>query len=197
MEVNLSEIAWLKMIGHSMKHLSGDCYSLMLGSIQEGKLEISECLPLTHGRLLSPSLEIAFLLAEEYCQENNFKILGISECMAFNTKKISNMGRYLHDKLKLVEPNAFLLAMEVTEIDNPDQESEPNYSFFPHLLVANSENADLLKTKVEGGTFREMIKKHDYMFLYDLEEHILDPSIDFSNSQFVFLYRQIVWLFQG
>lgn len=81
MEVVLSKTAYCKLFLHLAKYPHLQCNGLLLtrkqASTNNSRLEYVDCIPLFHSSLsLAPSLEIALVQIDSYCQANDLEISG-------------------------------------------------------------------------------------------------------------------------
>ena len=66
MKAELNDESWLTMYAHCLKHITSDCYGLLLGAQLDHDFEITHVVPLTHSRITLPSLELAFQIVHPH-----------------------------------------------------------------------------------------------------------------------------------
>ena len=60
--LNFETNAFSKFILHCLKHLSNDCYGVLIGNFKNNKYNIIDVIPISHERLFAPQIEISFKL---------------------------------------------------------------------------------------------------------------------------------------
>ncbi len=62
--VEIDNKAYSKIMLHILKHLSSDCYGVLIGSKQSSVVSIVDVIPLFHNRVFSPQTEIALKMVK-------------------------------------------------------------------------------------------------------------------------------------
>ena len=75
--ISLAPDAYSVLFLHCCRYPHRTLNGLLLGNVDGSDVSVSMTLPLFHAQIsLAPMLEAAFLLADEYCQQNKLKIVG-------------------------------------------------------------------------------------------------------------------------
>ena len=79
--INISKQAYSKLFLHLCRYPHLTCNGLLLANkgsnANNNKIDYVDCIPMFHASLsLAPSLEIAFVLVDAYCEKNSLEIAG-------------------------------------------------------------------------------------------------------------------------
>jgi hypothetical protein len=76
---NIEELAYKKLMLHSLKHSKSDCLGLLLGKKSGNVVTVTDAVPLFHNRVMSGLLEVAFEMTECAIKDQGLKIVGVYE----------------------------------------------------------------------------------------------------------------------
>jgi len=85
---------------------------VLIGDVLDKQSIITDAIPLFHGPILAPMLEIAFIQVDLYCERNNKKILGIYYANEGFNFEVSDIAAIIGDKVNEVCAGALLVMVD-------------------------------------------------------------------------------------
>ncbi|EER04196.1 Neighbor of COX4, putative [Perkinsus marinus ATCC 50983] len=157
--------AYAKPQLHAVKHQQDDVIGLLLGSSED---TIKEAVPLFHcGIVSTPMIKLALSLVETYCDKKKLKILAVYTSSAKPgpvVRQIAEvLGKYGSIIVYIMQVRSKKVTLTGYSADGLRKES-------PDCSVEIPEGSD---DKVI-----EMISASRYVDVYDLDDHLHDPSRD-------------------
>ncbi|KAK6590539.1 JAB domain containing [Cryptosporidium xiaoi] len=190
MNIEFSNASYIKIIMHSMKYSDSIIDGVLIGylDVEFGKLVITDSFPFSHSPKLSEYITLGLGYIQEYCNIKNetssdFKIgivgyyhFGVGEGANINCSPQlpSTISERLIPSLQspIVVTQRGGTRIQTSEsllVKFLNKKEEANYSF---------KNQNSLKIKLE-----ERIKSLHYLKVVDMEDHFMNPNLDFINSE--------------
>ena len=188
MAVVLSTPAYLKIMLHAAKHPHCPVNGLLLGQGSAAEtLSVSDAVPLFHQHTLSPMLEAATTLAEQYCVErgDGLKIVGYYHANErANDREVSQLVRQVHAKVNENFAGAVLLMVDNEQLADAGSlalrcqwkgadGSEGLFGCDDKLRLADDGAKDALTQYLADGSATDGV--------YDFDEHFFNVSCDWRN----------------
>lgn len=161
---------------HGAKQPWSQCVGILLGSVAGDKIIVSRAIPLFHTAVFTPQLDIALKLVATLFPE--LEIVGVYVCPDKDTAStLQPIGRKLGQSLNV----KFACVLKPVELANTNvlplqfwtgpkfADIETDIEVLPSLKQANDSLTSHLKAKT-------------YAKLYDFDDFLDDPSVDFTNE---------------
>ena len=97
--VEIENKAFSKIMLHVLKHVSSDCYGLLIGSNKNSSFTVVDAIPLFHNRVFTPQTDIALRMVELNLNKNEC-IIGMYENVIIEPK----VFRGSNEALGICEP---------------------------------------------------------------------------------------------
>ena len=188
--IDLNSKAYYKIMLHCLKHLTSDCYGLLLGKKEKNnKYIVNDAIPLSHDKIFGPPFKIAISMIKNYFP--NEKIIGFYENLIVNQMKeegaVSNQAQHICEIIG--KDNKFeAIYFQIYSKDSGDK-SKPflkDEIFFKEFILNEENIFSFVDTKKE--TNEEFQQMKDYCIhnrqqdIIDFDEHLENPNLDWRNT---------------
>ena len=187
--IDLNSKAYYKIMLHCLKHLTSDCYGLLLGKKEKNKYIVNDAIPLSHDKIFGPPFKIAISMIKNYFP--NEKIIGFYENLIVNQMKeegaVSNQAQHICEIIK--KNNKFeSIFFQIYSKDSGDK-SKPflkDEIFFKEFILNDENVFSFIDLKKE--TNEEFQQMKDYCIhnrqqdIIDFDEHLENPNLDWRNT---------------
>jgi len=187
--IDLNSKAYYKIMLHCLKHLTSDCYGLLLGKKEKNKYIVNDAIPLSHDKIFGPPFKIAISMIKNYFP--NEKIIGFYENLIVNQMKeegaVSNQAQHICEIIK--KNNKFeSIFFQIYSKDSGDK-SKPflkDEIFFKQFILNDENIFSFIDSKKETDEEFQQIK--DYCIhnrqqdIIDFDEHLENPNLDWRNT---------------
>ena len=187
--IDLNSKAYYKIMLHCLKHLTSDCYGLLLGKKEKNKYIVNDAIPLSHDKIFGPPFKIAISMIKNYFP--NEKIIGFYENLIVNQMKeegaVSNQAHYICEiigKNNKFESLFFqIYSKDSGEKGKPFLKDE---IFFKEFILNDENIFSFVDNKKE--TNEEFQQMKDYCIhnrqqdIIDFDEHLENPNLDWRNT---------------
>ena len=188
--IDLNSKAYYKIMLHCLKHLTSDCYGLLLGKKEKNnKYIVNDAIPLSHDKIFGPPFKIAISMIKNYFP--NEKIIGFYENLIVNQMKeegaVSNQAQYICEIIG--KNNKFeAIYFQIYSKDSGDK-SKPflkDEIFFKEFILNDENVFSFIDLKKE--TNEEFQQMKDYCIhnrqqdIIDFDEHLENPNLDWRNT---------------
>ena len=188
--IDLKSKAYYKIMLHCLKHLTSDCYGLLLGKKEKNnKYIVNDAIPLSHDKIFGPPFKIAISMIKNYFP--NEKIIGFYENLIVNQMKeegaVSNQAQHICEIIG--KNNKFeAIYFQIYSKDSGDK-SKPflkDEIFFKEFILNDENVFSFIELKKE--TNEEFQQMKDYCIhnrqqdIIDFDEHLENPNLDWRNT---------------
>ena len=188
--IDLNSKAYYKIMLHCLKHLTSDCYGLLLGKKEKNnKYIVNDAIPLSHDKIFGPPFKIAISMIKNYFP--NEKIIGFYENLIVNQMKeegaVSNQAQHICEIIG--KNNKFeAVFFQIYSKDSGDK-SNPflkDEIFFKEFILNDENVFSFIDTKKESNEEFQQMK--DYCIhnrqqdIIDFDEHLENPNLDWRNT---------------
>ena len=188
--IDLNSKAYYKIMLHCLKHLTSDCYGLLLGKKEKNnKYIVNDAIPLSHDKIFGPPFKIAISMIKNYFP--NEKIIGFYENLIVNQMKeegaVSNQAQHICEIIG--KNNKFgAIYFQIYSKDSGDK-SKPflkDEIFFKEFILNDENVFSFIDLKKE--TNEEFQQMKDYCIhnrqqdIIDFDEHLENPNLDWRNT---------------
>ena len=188
--IDLNSKAYYKIMLHCLKHLTSDCYGLLLGKKEKNnKYIVNDAIPLSHDKIFGPPFKIAISMIKNYFP--NEKIIGFYENLIVNQMKeegaVSNQAQHICEIMG--KNNKFeAIYFQIYSKDSGDK-SKPflkDEIFFKEFILNDENVFSFIDLKKE--TNEEFQQMKDYCIhnrqqdIIDFDEHLENPILDWRNT---------------
>jgi len=187
--IDLNSKAYYKIMLHCLKHLTSDCYGLLLGKKEKNKYIVNDAIPLSHDKIFGPPFKIAISMIKNYFP--NEKIIGFYENLIVNQMKeegaVSNQAQHICEIIG--RNNKFgSIFFQIYSKDSGDK-SKPflkDEIFFKEFILNDENIFSFIDSKKETDEEFQQIK--DYCIhnrqqdIIDFDEHLENPNFDWRNT---------------
>ena len=188
--IDLKSKAYYKIMLHCLKHLTSDCYGLLLGKKEKNnKYIVNDAIPLSHDKIFGPPFKIAISMIKNYFP--NEKIIGFYENLIVNQMKeegaVSNQAQHICEIIKK-NNNFESIFFQIYSKDSGDK-SKPflkDEIFFKQFILNDENVFSFIDLKKE--TNEEFQQMKDYCIhnrqqdIIDFDEHLENPNLDWRNT---------------
>ena len=187
--IDLNSKAYYKIMLHCLKHLTSDCYGLLLGKKEKNKYIVNDAIPLSHDKIFGPPFKIAISMIKNYFP--NEKIIGFYENLIVNQMKeegaVSNQAQHICEIIKK-NNNFESIFFQIYSKDSGDK-SKPflkDEIFFKQFILNDENVFSFIDSKKETDEEFQQIK--DYCIhnrqqdIIDFDEHLENPNLDWRNT---------------
>jgi len=114
MAIKFTHEAYCAIFLHACKHPTRAVNGLLLGSAADDGLTVRKVLPLFHSSFaLSPMLEVALMLADQYCKANDTRLIGYYQGNELSDDtELGPFGKKIAEKLRSQCPRAAVLLLD-------------------------------------------------------------------------------------
>jgi len=178
MEVNLSKLAYCKMVLHLAKYPHLSCNGLLLvkkSTQSPQKVNFVDAIPLFHTSIsLAPAIETALWQIDAYCIENSLEIAGYYHANenSMDTKPSMNcfkIAEKLNENLK-----GTLVLMVNNQKLNPMKKEVP-YEIYSFATDQRLKEANIAENTIEDGAFEACLKllnARSFNHVQDFDNHL-------------------------
>jgi len=112
--ITLSADAYSVLFLHCCRYPTRSLNGLLLGKASSDAVQVTQALPLFHTQIsLTPMLEAALLLAEEYCQQSGLQIVGYYQANELvDDLELGPFGKRISDKIRSQTPSAAVFVVD-------------------------------------------------------------------------------------
>lgn len=183
-KVSLSSKAYYKIMLHCIKHISNDCYGVLVGAFNEGEYKVDDAVPLSHDKIYTPLFDVAMASIEKNCEG---KVIGFYENSMLNQMKsdpiISKQGKFLCEILK-AKSNIRGALIEISSKDN-SKNGIIDDIIFVRQFVYNDKGFDVAGEFNESEEQFQQLKKYlqdnRQNEIVDFDDHLLNANLDWRN----------------
>lgn len=197
-EICFTDEAYASIVMHALKHSYDDTCGILLGKHVElegekGETEtkqnkcrctVMSVIPLFHTHMLSPSVDLIFTLAEDYCQGREEQIVGYYHISVDDSKNadVKNilMCELISDKLISNYKNGVICLAQLSKL------KEMNGNCFNAFIKVNQSEWKKVKSEVSSQNFnflKKNIPKNNHLNILDFDDHLNSINCDFMNPQ--------------
>jgi hypothetical protein len=191
-----NQVALLKILLHAAKHPHANVDGVLLGSIENSVLHISDAIPLFHNSVeLAGPTEIALEQIETYTQQpGRPRIVGFYYSDArFQAADISPISKRVADQILAKHEGSVLVLLDNKRLSSFLQEGLEGdllpFDLFMHegkawkREVQNKLKLQDSSLKVLRDSFQSLVKQLVHCNLNDFDDHLDDLSKDFLNPE--------------
>ena len=204
--VQFSKRASTKALAHILKYQKHDCIGVLIGTKDQGKLKVTEVVPLFHDRVMGSALESALELIEMVHLSEHDQILGVYDAplryKQEDSPSLSPLAVTIAEQIKAHKDVLDVVVLSI-RVPMPEQESEETKvreirdeeEFVVEAFACGSTtkpkklqlsfDADIkqtIKDLCTGSSIGQKVPK--YFDIVDFDEHFVDISLDWTNPQF-------------
>ena len=191
--ISLSKKSYQKLILHCLKHLSSDCYGLLIGTASHNKFDVTDVIPLSHDTVLNPLISLSFRIIPPVLQKSSgkdTKILGFYENLIVNQMKdratVSEQAKEICRKIGEVSGLKETLLIEVHSMDKGVKgEGVLEDEVVVEEYISEGGEVSFMEKREESEEERvgikEMLIKFMQEMIVDLQEHLEDTRKDWRN----------------
>ncbi|KRX09468.1 hypothetical protein PPERSA_00747 [Pseudocohnilembus persalinus] len=195
----LDILAIKKAYLHSLRYLTDEVIGILVGKVDGNQItKVTDAYPLSHSRILAPTLESAMEIIEALIQDKNEKIVGIYEAPLQNQEDLginsSEIGQRILEKINQnthVEP-IYLKIFDQPQMQDSNQIEDQDETHILTCIVSQlvKNNKDYSFKKLVGSgvcqklfeQVKQNIQNLQHRKIIDFDSHFEDISLDITNS---------------
>ncbi|KYN96735.1 conserved protein, unknown function [Plasmodium reichenowi] len=186
-EITIDDGAYAKIFMHSIKYSSDDVCGILIGKYLSSNEKKKKCLitnyiPLFHTHILSPYLNLAFTLVENYYKDKDERIIGYFHISSDDLKNsdIENIKvcELISEKLIKNYNDAFVCLLEFSKYVNDEDNC---LNIFMKNDKSNWEKGNVVISNKNKEFLKKNISNQHYLNIYDFDDHLNCMKCDFMN----------------
>eukprot|EP00798_Chlamydomonas_sp_ICE-L_P025948 gene25948-11628_t len=193
-----------KVLLHSAKYPDRSICGILLGSVDDGNVTITEAIPLFHiTSALAAPVEMALAQMDAYvaASEGKLTMVGYYEAGAYmQAAELSPVGRRISDRIADKYPSSIALLLDPLKLQSclmpkKGADCSPPFVFLTrHATTGAWKQAPAADLALTGGpaawtklleTLKAALSKQQQCLIYDFDEHLDDLSKDYMNPHIV------------
>jgi len=178
--------AYCKMILHAHRYPAHQVHGVLLGKKKKesSEIQITDSIPLFHGPLLAPILEVALIQIEEHCKDKDLVLAGnyyASELIT-EEKQLPNAVTKVADKIQEQFSSSCVLLIDNSKLSRtPKEVAVQAFISDGKQWKLNSESVDL-KDSNTLNILKDFLQEK-LLNLQDFDSHLDDVSKDWLNAK--------------
>jgi hypothetical protein len=188
-QFRLSDIAYCKALLHAAKYPHADCAGFLLGKDESSSVvEITDCIPLTHLPVTSLSLQVGTLLVEEYCTEQQLRIVGCYFAPEVNSSSgPTEMMKRVASALTVKEKKGEMCLLVIQNDSLSTSDLNPFVCFIldDNKTWTKGQSRLILADAASATHFTSKLKKGQASLMMDIDDSMEDVSKDWRNVSVV------------
>ncbi|XP_074588462.1 ER membrane protein complex subunit 8/9 homolog [Curcuma longa] len=192
----VSQIAYIKLVLHALKHPSSAVNGLLLGRLrQDGStatVEVADAVPLSHGQIgLLPALELALIQIEEHFEAEGLSVVGYYHANErHNDLELGNAAKKIGDHIFRYFPRAAVLLLDNNKLQKlkTGKGRDPVVQLYTRdssrswrQTGSDGSNQLTLKEPTANIVLFDYISSEKWQQIVDFDDHLDDISKDWLN----------------
>ncbi|KAG6519192.1 ER membrane protein complex subunit 8/9 homolog [Zingiber officinale] len=192
----VSQIAYVKLVLHALKHPSSAVNGLLLGRLrQDGStatVEVADAVPLSHAQIgLLPALEIALIQIEEHFEAEGLSVVGYYHANErHNDLELGNAAKKIGDHIFRFFPRAAVLLLDNNKLQKlkTGKGRDPAVQLYTRdssrswrQTGSDGSNQLTLKEPAANIVLFDYISSEKWQQIVDFDDHLDDISKDWLN----------------
>ncbi|WOL13061.1 ER membrane protein complex subunit [Canna indica] len=193
----VSQIAYIKLVLHALKHPSAAVNGLLLGRLRQdgaasATVEIADSVPLSHSQIgLLPALELALMQIEEHFEAKGLSVVGYYHANErHDDEELGNPGKKIGDHIFRYFPRAAVLLLDNAKLAKlpSGKGRDPVVQLYTRdsskswrQAGSDGSNQLTLKEPAANTVLLDYISSEKWQEIVDFDDHLDDISKDWLN----------------
>ncbi|XP_009393079.2 ER membrane protein complex subunit 8/9 homolog [Musa acuminata AAA Group] len=193
----VSQIAYIKLVLHALKHRSAAVNGLLLGRLRQdggatATVEIADTVPLSHSQIgLLPALELALIQIEEHFETQGLSVVGYYHANErHDDVELGNAAKKIGDHIFRYFPRAAVLLLDNKKLERLQSSKgrDPVVQLYTRdsskswrQSGSDGSNQLTLKEPAANVVLLDYISSEKWQEIVDFDDHLDDISKDWLN----------------
>lgn len=200
MSIEISKIAYNKIMLHILKHIKKDCFGFLIGKFnKDGSIEVVDAYAFSHDNVFVPQVELFMKITDYNHIGSQFYVIGMYENLLSNINKKTEVETSLISKVicegmsnnkKTEKPIVIEINNNFEERENENGKNKTHKDTIEYNLYRYSEKELRLISNINNQMEKEehynsvkiMLSKCIQNEIFDFDDHLLDTKKDYTNS---------------
>mmetsp|Transcript_22730 Transcript_22730/g.51902 ORF Transcript_22730/g.51902 Transcript_22730/m.51902 type:complete len:213 (-) Transcript_22730:103-741(-) len=173
--------AYAKAVMHACKHSVHTVTGVFIGRIKDNVVRISDAVPLFHSHSLAPMLKVAFMLIDQYCQQQgDLEIVGLYFASGQGSLEI-NPFKPIADKIASNCPAASAWAVDAAKLPEKKFALSGYFHSKDDWKAVGSDGVTLGSGDEALKEVARAISEMKYLEVVDFDDHLTDATLNWLN----------------